>query len=93
MPCDDAVGEDTCVTEVHFYENIGKVHNDADLCSPFCQCVCCHISIASPQIYQLSSFYFSADANPFGYFENTGKDYFKYALQPPQRCFLAHVLV
>ncbi len=47
VPCDDAKAEDACGTEVHLHSAADQDHDhsEADFCSPFCSCQCCHTNI------------------------------------------------
>ena len=53
ISCDGAMAEDTCGTEVHLHNAADQDHDhsEADLCSPFCSCQCCHSNIIPSEMF------------------------------------------
>ena len=84
-PCEDSGNIDNDVrVEISQSGDIDHSHNSLDLCSPFCQCHCCHIHatyfnlegfIASPQ---------KISTKIFSHFDDSGKDISNSILQPPR---------
>ena len=84
-PCEDSSGIDNDIkVEVSQGGNSNHDHSDLDLCSPFCQCHCCHVHT----IYSnLSEFEVNTDiisTSIFLHFDSFGKDIPNSILQPPQ---------
>ncbi|GAA3788890.1 hypothetical protein GCM10022271_21780 [Corallibacter vietnamensis] len=47
-PCEDSVLVDDIKTEISQHADLDHEHNDvSDMCSPFCQCHCCHIHVTN----------------------------------------------
>lgn len=85
LPCDDMQTEDNCGTESHYHLTDNHDHDaDADLCSPFCQCHCCHTHITAQQSPPLSATLAFISESTSGYIPNIGKDIADSLLQPPQ---------
>ncbi|WP_106791841.1 DUF6660 family protein [Aquimarina sp. Aq78] len=86
MPCNDSISitddsqienfADSCENHDHSIEN--------DLCSPFCQCHCCHVHVIDLNIntYQLVSPEISTEL--FAHFDSVGKEISSTPFQPPQ---------
>ncbi|WP_025666230.1 DUF6660 family protein [Aquimarina megaterium] len=86
MPCNDSIPitedsqieafADSCENHDHSIEN--------DLCSPFCQCHCCHVHVIDFSIdtYQLISPEISTEL--FAHFDSVGKEISNTLFQPPQ---------
>lgn len=85
LPCADASAEDTCGTEVHFHTSTNQENEtDADHCSPFCQCFCCHIQIANTQIDNLNSDFSIVSIKRLFFIDNGDQEFYNSLLQPPQ---------
>ncbi|WP_373422834.1 DUF6660 family protein [Halomarinibacterium sedimenti] len=82
-PCEDlSVVSDELKTEIS--QNTNDGHLDFDLCSPFCQCHCCHIHVTHFKVveYNLSSSLISTKV--FHYFEGMESNFSSSLFQPPQ---------
>jgi len=84
-PCSDAVpNSDDGHTEISQAADAGHDHATRDMCSPFCQCNCCHVNTIDsflsafkplqPIVAQLSTLHF----------DSRGKDFQNLLLQPPR---------
>ncbi len=84
-PCADYVGSDSDAnTEISLSTGDNHQHQDADLCSPFCICQCCHISAThfNTSDTKLDITYISTQ--DFFYLNGTEKDFTSSILQPPR---------
>ncbi len=86
MPCNDdiPIAENT---QLEISACAGDTHNHStenDLCSPFCQCHCCHVHVVDFDInsYQL----LSPEMYPqlFTHFDSAGKEILDLPFQPPK---------
>ena len=84
-PCEDNVLEGNEV-KIEISQNIDVDHShaDLDLCSPFCQCHCCHIHATYFNLVNLTSTSTQISTEVFTYFENLGTDIPNTILQPPR---------
>jgi len=82
-PCDDT---GNLVSEQQYEITQGSDNGDceSELCSPFCQCHCCHVHATDFKIADSNL----NDPNPtskiFSHFIESEKDFFNSILQPPQ---------
>nr|WP_233195734.1 DUF6660 family protein [Aquimarina sp. MAR_2010_214] len=86
MPCNDNVSitddsqietfADSCENHDHDVEN--------DLCSPFCQCHCCHVHVIDLNIDTCELLLSGISTEMFAHFDSVGKDISNTPLQPPQ---------
>ena len=53
LPCSDDMTSENCGTEIHFHAGSSDHddHSNTDLCSPFCNCCCCHTHV-TPQAHE-----------------------------------------
>ncbi|MBN4084889.1 hypothetical protein JYT89_00955 [Flavobacteriaceae bacterium AH-315-B10] len=86
-PCEDIVALENDI-KVEISQNViidlDQNHNELDLCSPFCQCLCCHIHITN---FNLDDFTVSPEkisTKIFSHFDDLGKDISNSILQPPR---------
>lgn len=85
VPCADYdTSTQEVKTEVSQALDHDHQHQDSDLCSPFCQCHCCHIHVAQFKTaeYELSNSFILTQL--FYYFDGFEKHYNHTLLQPPQ---------
>ena len=84
-PCEDySVFDDEVKTEVSQAFGDSHQHEGLDLCSPFCNCQCCHISATS---FHFTDFKFNISyisTQDFFYLNGTEKDFTTSILQPPK---------
>lgn len=84
-PCDDYNTVDNEVkTEISQAIDADHQHQDSDLCSPFCNCHCCHVYATHLIIveFTVASTYISTEV--FYHFDGFEKDFNPTILQPPQ---------
>jgi len=82
-PCDDyGTVDNGFKTEIS--KAMGDDHQDSDLCSPFCNCHCCHIYATHFKIvdFKVASAYISTEV--YFHFDGLEKDFNSTILQPPQ---------
>ena len=84
MPCEDdhCADEDTvCIetTEIHDTE-----HSHADLCSPFCECQCCHMHVTYTTLANTLIVAPEISTEVFSHFDSLGNDFTTTLLQPPR---------
>ena len=76
------MNNDEVKTEIS--QSTGDDHQDSDLCSPFCQCHCCHIHVLNSEISDLSLTLNEISTIVVFYQNRLGKDFNTSLLQPPQ---------
>ncbi len=85
-PCEDSVEVDVIDSKIEMTQNgdINESHSDLDLCSPFCQCQCCHIhtTTSSPSDFVLVLNKISTEI--ILHFDSLGKDIHISIFQPPK---------
>ncbi|NOY47654.1 hypothetical protein MNBD_BACTEROID02-1257 [hydrothermal vent metagenome] len=84
-PCEDnvTVGNDVNV-EVSQSGDIDHSHNNLDLCSPFCQCHCCHVHVTYLNLEDFTAPLQKIPTDIFLHFDSLGKDITNSILQPPR---------
>ncbi|WP_082830750.1 DUF6660 family protein [Cochleicola gelatinilyticus] len=86
-PCSDMVtaGEsDTVQIEVSQTTDSDHNHTSSDLCSPFCNCHCCHVHTIDSGIMAFELIQPAISNEVFSRFQNAGNEYFNSILQPPR---------
>ncbi|MFB9052368.1 DUF6660 family protein [Formosa undariae] len=86
-PCEDVVqGDDAqqIVSELVQHNDADHNHDTLDLCSPFCQCHCCHINVAQFHPLQITFTVPDISTKLFLHFDSLGKDFNQTLLQPPR---------
>jgi len=82
-PCDDYdVLNNEVKTEIS--KAVGDDHQDSDLCSPFCNCHCCHIYATHFKIVDFTINTTEISTEVFYHFNGLVKDFNPTILQPPQ---------
>lgn len=85
MPCADVIIEESCGTEIHYHALADHEHGqDIDLCSPFCQCHCCHTHVTNFQGFGFDVLAISFPKKLTHYTNNKGDEIKNSLLQPPQ---------
>ncbi len=84
-PCEDTVAIDNDI-KIVIVQNIYMDfdHSDYDLCSPFCQCHCCHIHATSFYLDDSSQESHEISTKIYLHFDDLGKDISNSILQPPR---------
>ncbi|WP_338150215.1 DUF6660 family protein [Eudoraea chungangensis] len=84
VPCSDAgnVKDDTQITSVSDFD--GDHDQDCELCSPFCNCHCCHVHTISFGLTTFEPLQPLIPQDNFNHFDSIGKDISLSPLQPPQ---------
>lgn len=88
VPCSDVaqenlsndVVENVASVEEHSHSQDGVV----DLCSPFCQCHCCHVHVIKFQVTEFETITNEISRHQFAHIDNSGKDTTNPLLQPPR---------
>jgi hypothetical protein len=82
-PCEDNNAiNDEVKTEIT--KQVDDGHVDLDLCSPFCQCHCCHIHATYFSIADLNVTILDIPTELFFHFYGLEKDFNNSILQPPR---------
>ncbi|WP_194526197.1 DUF6660 family protein [Zobellia roscoffensis] len=84
MPCSDAEPVSGDEVAVISDSGDGHGHTDNDLCSPFCQCHCCHTHTVNFEIFSFEPFQPSISQQELVHFDSMGKDILYNLLQPPR---------
>lgn len=83
--CEDySAFHDEVKTEISQTADNDHQHQGSDLCSPFCNCQCCHINTMQFKIINIKfniAFYSTQD---FFYLNGSEKDFVTSILQPPK---------
>ncbi|MDN3667356.1 DUF6660 family protein [Algibacter miyuki] len=83
--CDDSVVvNDDVKTEISQNLNHDSQHQDADLCSPFCNCQCCHINVTNLKTATIKFEMAFISTQDFFYLNQLEKDFNTSILQPPR---------
>ena len=72
--------ENVANTQDHSHSN----DTTQDLCSPFCQCHCCHVHVVEILINDFETINNEIFTHQFIHFNNSGKEITKRLLQPPR---------
>lgn len=86
-PCDDVVSEEDgqdVYSEITKHNDADHNHKTSDLCSPFCQCHCCHIHATQFQPLEISFTIPEISIKVYLHFNSLGKDFTQTLLQPPR---------
>ncbi|WP_127844265.1 DUF6660 family protein [Psychroflexus aestuariivivens] len=85
VPCEDTGTFDNEVkTEISQDLGDNHQHQDADMCSPFCQCHCCHIHATHFEIIDFTIANTEISTEIFHYPDSLVKNFNPNILQPPQ---------
>ena len=84
VPCSDVgnVTDDSQVVATMDFD--GDHDQDCELCSPFCQCHCCHVHVISFGLATFEPLVPLIPQDNFNHFDSIGKDISLSLLQPPQ---------
>ncbi|WP_339141138.1 DUF6660 family protein [Croceitalea sp. MTPC5] len=84
VPCSDAgnVSDDSQIASIVDFD--GDHDQDCELCSPFCQCHCCHVHTIDFGIAQFAPLPLTIPQNSFAHFDSVGKDISLSLFQPPR---------
>ena len=84
VPCNDA-GNVTDDSQIVATVDLDHDHDqDCELCSPFCQCHCCHVHVISCGLVTFEPLEPLILLDNFNHFDSIGKDISLSLLQPPQ---------
>ncbi|MEZ4809065.1 MAG: DUF6660 family protein [Allomuricauda sp.] len=84
VPCSDSGNaSDDCQT-VSVVDFDGDHGDDCELCSPFCQCHCCHVHTIHFGIAKFELLRATIPQDNFAHFDSIGKDITFSLFQPPQ---------
>ncbi|WP_084273485.1 DUF6660 family protein [Maribacter antarcticus] len=84
VPCGDTdnVDDDSQVVSIMDYD--GDHDQDCELCSPFCQCHCCHVHTVDFGITNFVPLQPAISKENFVHFDGHGKDISHSLFQPPR---------
>ncbi|KAB5487045.1 hypothetical protein D2V93_06595 [Flagellimonas taeanensis] len=84
VPCSDSGNaSDDCQT-VSVVDSDGDQGDDCELCSPFCQCHCCHVHTIDFGLVAFEPYQPEIPDEFFAHFDDLGKDIPPSLLQPPR---------
>ena len=85
LACSDAEehSEDTTI-EIADESSEDHTHDSAELCSPFCQCHCCHVHTINFNVVAFAAIVPEITSDIFVHFDSLGKDIPHTILQPPR---------
>nr|WP_146052733.1 DUF6660 family protein [Aquimarina sp. I32.4] len=86
MPCNDTIST-TEDTHIETSTCTGDTHDDStenDLCSPFCQCHCCHVHVVDFNINSYQLLLPEMYPQLFTHFDSVGKEIPDLPFQPPK---------
>lgn len=88
VPCSDITQENLSKDSI---ENVAGIEQHShshdgilDLCSPFCQCHCCHLHVIKFQVNDFETLHEEIFRHQFAHIDNFGKDITNPLLQPPR---------
>lgn len=84
VPCSDSANAPDETQEVSVSDFNGDHDQKCELCSPFCQCHCCHVHTVDFGIANFKPFQPSINQEKFVHFDSLGKDISHSLLQPPR---------
>ncbi|MFV0573641.1 MAG: DUF6660 family protein [Xanthomarina gelatinilytica] len=85
VPCEDnGISNNEVKTEITQALDNDHQHENTDLCSPFCQCHCCHIHVIQFNVVDYSLSNITVPTQVFSHFDGLEKDFNTTLLQPPQ---------
>ncbi len=83
LQCEDSA-VDISDLEIEISQNIDHDDCALDLCSPFCQCYCCHMHVINFNVHQPTLHLVEIHSEIFTHKEGVIKDIALTILQPPQ---------
>ncbi|RTE54227.1 hypothetical protein EHW67_03405 [Arenibacter aquaticus] len=84
VPCSDSANNESDSQVVTVIDFDGEHDQDCELCSPFCQCHCCHVHTINFGLVAFEPLQPAIPHEFFAHFDNLGKDIPLSLLQPPQ---------
>ena len=84
MPCSDTAETKDDSQVVSLVDFDGEHDQDCELCSPFCQCHCCHVHTVDFGIVHFEPLQPPISQDNFKHFDSLGKDFLHSLFQPPQ---------
>ncbi|WP_084217688.1 DUF6660 family protein [Nonlabens marinus] len=84
VPCSDAANNTDDTQVVTVIDIDGDHDQDCELCSPFCQCHCCHVHTIDFGLMAFEPYQSPISSKIFTSFQNHGKDFLTSLFQPPQ---------
>ncbi|WP_345740596.1 DUF6660 family protein [Maribacter luteus] len=84
LPCSDTVNAADDTQEVSVIDFNGEHDQECELCSPFCQCHCCHVHTIDFGLAAFEPLQPSITQENFAHFDSLGKDISHSLLQPPR---------
>ncbi|MCF8715154.1 hypothetical protein JM658_09985 [Joostella atrarenae] len=84
LVCSDEVAVDVTSEKVVMSQDQHPGDLDLDLCSPFCQCQCCHIPMITLEEYDFAVIDLSISTKEDHFYFNIKDDFLNSILQPPR---------
>ncbi|QLE02856.1 hypothetical protein HX109_15250 [Galbibacter sp. BG1] len=84
LPCNDTVDATEDSLTVSIVDSNSDHGDDCDLCSPFCQCHCCHVHTINFKLIAFEPLQPLIPYNNFAHFDSVGKEIPLSILQPPR---------
>lgn len=84
VPCGDSVPSEDDNQIVSVVDYNGDQDQDCELCSPFCQCHCCHVHTIDIGLDDFQPLQTIFSQEIFAHIDNPGKDFTLSLYQPPQ---------
>ncbi|WP_339652554.1 DUF6660 family protein [uncultured Maribacter sp.] len=84
VPCSDSANALDETQKVSVSDFNGDHDQECELCSPFCQCHCCHVHTVDFGLANFKPFLPSVSQKIFAHFDSLGKDISHSLLQPPR---------
>lgn len=84
-PCSDTdqLANDSHTEIVSGFDN-NHDHSASDLCSPFCQCHCCHVHTIDFGVTTFEPIVNTISSKVFFHIDNVGEDFLHTILHPPR---------
>ena len=84
VPCSDSANNENVSQVVTVIDFDGEHNQDCELCSPFCQCHCCHVHTINFGLAAFQPLQPGIPQENFAHFDNLGKELPYSLFQPPQ---------
>jgi len=84
VPCSDSAQANDDAQDVSVVDFDGDHDQDLELCSPFCQCHCCHVHTIDFGIVEFQLLQTEISNENFAHFDKLGKDFTHSLYQPPK---------
>ena len=86
VPCNDTKDAPSDNVETYVMDIDTEHGQDCELCSPFCNCHCCHVHTINFEVANFEPVVLLSIKENFSHFEGLGKEVAFALFQPPQVC-------